>query len=159
MGVSSLNTRNPMVLVMEKEFENVRRLLLEYTRLHVRSLIIINICNVIFCLSMMINIPLLITTEILLNYFLNRSLRELHKECNLRQVGKIVFGEDPSYDIYDININDVYNSTRELSTMKGKLSQAIYNLRYFDKLYIIISSISLGWALIISLIGYIVSWR
>ena len=160
MGMSSLDTRNPMVIIMEKEFENVRKLLLQYTKLHVQTLIIVNICNVIFCLAMTFNIPLLIVTEIMLNMYLKNSLKTIHKECNLNQVGKIIFGEDATYNIYDINITDVYNSTRELSVMKGKITQFIDNLKYFNKLYIVMASLSVvGEILAIILRTFILKWR
>ena len=147
-SMSALNTLNPLVVVMEKEFEDTRKLLLQYTKLNVQSRIILNICNVILCLSMTFNIPLLIVTEILLNTFLTKSLKSIHKECNLNQVGKIVFGKGDNYDIYDVNESDVYNSTRKLSEMKGKISQAISDLKSFNKFYIEISSISLVWFIV-----------
>lgn len=160
MGVSSLNTRNPMVLIMEKEFESVRKLLLQYTKLHVQTLIIVNICNVIFCLCMTFNVPLLIVTEIMINKYLVNSLKTIHKECNLKQVGKIVFGEDANYNIYDINVTDVYNTTRELSVMKGKTSQFINNLKFCNKLYITMASLSLvGEILAFIIRNIILTWR
>ena len=143
IGASSLNTNNPMVIILEQEFESVRKLLVKYTRLYVQSMIIINICNVIFCLSALCNIPLLIFSEIVINMFMVKTLRKLHGECNLKQVGKIAFNQD--YDIYNVNITDVYNSTRQLSCMKGKLENIIYIISAIDKFYIIISIISLIW--------------
>jgi hypothetical protein len=143
---------NSMVIIMEKEFESVRKLLLEYTKLHVQSLIILNICNVIICLCALGNIPLLITTSILLNTFLRNTLKAIHKECNLKQVGKIMFGENGNYDIYDIKITDVYNTTRTLSSMKGKVEQSIHILRSFNKFYIITASISLVWGILVIII-------
>lgn len=151
-GISSLNTNNPMVIILEEEFENVRRLLMKYTKLHVESLIILNICNVIFCVSVLANIPLLIVSEIFLNMFMNNTIRKLHKECNLKQVGKIAFHQE--YDIYDININDVYKSTRELACMKGKLQNAIYVLEYIRRFYIIATIIALVWTILVLIISH-----
>lgn len=156
VGISGLNTNNPMVTIMETEFESVRRLLMEYTKLHVRSLICLNICNVIICLSVFCNIPYLIVTEIILNRYLINMLKEIHKECNLKQIGKILFDESP-YNIYDINTSDVYNTTRQLSTMKGKVSQSVNILKSFNKYYIISASICLGWVIIMFIIKLI--WR
>lgn len=151
-GISSLNTNNPMVIILEEEFENVRRLLMKYTKLHVESLIILNICNVIFCVSVLANIPLLIVSEIFLNMFMNNTIRKLHKECNLKQVGKIAFHQE--YDIYDININDVYKSTRELACMKGKLQNAIYVLESIRRFYIIATIIALVWTILVLIISH-----
>lgn len=159
VGISALNTNNPMVIIMEKEFEEVRKLLLEYTRLHVRSLIVLNICNVIMCLVALADIPLLIVTSIFLNRYLIVTLKNIHKECNLKRVGKIMFGEDITYDIYDVNEADVYNSTRILATMKGKVSQSIEILRSFNKFYIIAASISLVWGLIYLILNILFVWR
>lgn len=158
VGISSLNTNNPMVIIMEKEFETVRKLLIDYTRLHVRSLIVLNICNVILWTIGLCDIPLLIVSSIYLNRYLVVNLRMIHRECNLKQVGKIMFGEDASYNIYDINEVDVYNSTRELSKMEGRVSRSIETLKSFNKFYIIAASISLGWGLILLLIK-IFLWR
>lgn len=159
VGMSALNTKNPMVIILEKEFEEVRKLLMEYTRLHVRSLIVLNICNVIMCLVGLCNIPLLIVSSIFLNRYLVITLKTIHKECNLKKVGKIMFGEDITYDIYDINEADVYNSTRTLATMKGKISQSVEILRSFNKFYIIAASISLVWGLIFLIINILFVWR
>lgn len=144
VGMSSLNVNNPMVDIMEQEFELVRKLLLKYTKLHVRSLIIINICNVVLCLTGLINIPLLIVIEIMVNLFLIKTLRDIHKECNLNKVGKIYFGS--SYDVIDVNISDVYNTTRTLCKMKGKLESSIYIIEFINKMYIIAASINVVWA-------------
>lgn len=147
MGLSSLNVNNPMVTIMEHEFEEVRGRLMTYTKLHIQSLVIINICNVVICMCIFCNIPLLITTEIILNKFMRDTIKTIHKECNLKQVGKILFNDD-NYDIYDINESDVYNTTRLLSEMKGKVDQSIKLLRYFDKFCIIFASISLVWTIL-----------
>ena len=151
-GISSLNTNNPMVIILEEEFENVRKLLMKYTKLHVESLIILNICNVIFCVSVLANIPLLIVSEIFLNMFMNNTIRKLHKECNLKQVGKIAFHQE--YDIYDVNINDVYKSTRELACMRGKLQNAIYALEAIRKFYLIATIIALVWTILVLIISH-----
>ena len=156
VGLSSLNMNNPMVTVMENEFEQVRRLLLDYTKLHIKSLIILNICNVILCLSLL-NIPMLIVTEILINSYCNKTIKELHKECNLKKVGKILFGEENNYDIYDINESDVYNTTRMLSEMIGKASRNINILKAIDTLYIIMASLSLLNTIVIIVIKLL--WR
>ena len=144
VGMSSLNVNNPMVDIMEQEFEIVRKLLLKYTRLHVRSLIIINICNVLLCLTGLLDIPLLIVSEILVNTFLVKTLRDIHKECNLNQIGKIHFGS--SYDIVDVNVSDVYNTTRTLCKMKGKLESSIYIVEFINKMYMIAAIINIIWA-------------
>ena len=149
-GVSSLNTNNSMVIILEQEFENVRKLLMTYTRLHVQSLIIFNICATIFCLSVLGNIPLLVATLIFINLYMNNTLRKLHKECNLKQVGKIAFGQD--YDIYDVNISDVYYSTRELSCMKGKLQNAIYVIHILEKIFIVMAIIAVVWAILAAIV-------
>jgi len=151
-GISSLNTNNPMVIILEEEFENVRKLLMKYTKLHVESLIILNICNVIFCVSVLANIPLLIVSEIFLNMFMNNTIRKLHKECNLKQVGKIAFHQE--YNIYDVNINDVYKSTRELACMKGKLQNAVYVLEAIRKFYLIATIIALAWTILVLIISH-----
>lgn len=70
-----------------------------------------------------------------------------------------MFGEDITYDIYDINEADVYNSTRTLATMKGKISQSVEILRSFNKFYIIAASISLVWGLIFLIINILFVWR
>lgn len=155
MGLSSLNINNPMVTIMEHEFEEVRKRLMNYTRLHIQSLIIINICNVVICLCIFGNIPLLITSEIILNIFMKNTIENIHRECNLKQVGKILFNDD-DYDIYDINEADVYNTTRLLSEMKGKVDQSIKILKYFDRLCIIFASISLIWTMVIIILQLIV---
>lgn len=149
-GISALNTNNPMVTILEQEFESVRRLLMQYTKLHVQSLILINICNVIFCLSILCNIPLLIFSSIVINLFMSNTIKKIHAECNLKQVGKIAFHQD--YDIYDINIEDVYNSTRQLSCMKGKLYNIIYMLQAIDNFCVIATIIALIWIIISAIV-------
>lgn len=153
-GVSALNTNNPMVIILEDEFEKVRRLLMQYTKMHIETLVILNVCNIIFCISVMMNIPLLIMSEICVNLFMRDTLRKIHRECNLKQVGKIAFNQE--YDIYDVNINDVYNSTRELACMRGKLTNIIYMMNNIRKFYIISTIIALVWSIIILVIKYVI---
>jgi hypothetical protein len=147
MGISSLDSRNPMVVILEREFENVRKLLVEYTKLHVQAMILINVCNVIFCVSIMANIPLLIVSEICINVFMRNMLKKIHGECNLKQVGKIVFNQE--YDISNVRLEDVYNSTRELSCMKGKLYNVIYIIRTIERFCITATIITVAWSILL----------
>lgn len=141
IGVSSLNLDNKFVYIMEQEFRDTRHTLVLFTRKVIINMIIIAILNIISAIisfDFIEHIFLLSFSEI----FIWRILKKTAKETNLRHVDEIVFGED--YNIYKINEEDVYNTTRTLCRMRGVINgyDKLINCVLITHILITISSIA-----------------
>ena len=119
VGISSLNRNNPLVLIMEQEYEKTRHMLIDYTRKSVKSIIVIAILGFIASLISLIYLPSYLFLSIASIVYIYKTMKTTIQETELHRVGNILFGED--YDILKINEEDVYNSTRMLCRMQGVL--------------------------------------
>ena len=119
VGISSLNRNNPLVLIMEQEYEKTRQMLIDYTRKSVKSIIVIAILGFISSLISFIYLPSYLFLSIASIVYIYKTMKTTIQETELHRVGNILFGED--YDILKINEEDVYNSTRMLCRMQGVL--------------------------------------
>ena len=119
VGISSLNRNNPLVLIMEQEYEKTRQMLIDYTRKSVKSIIVIAIIGFISSLISFIYLPSYLFLSIASIVYIYKTMKTTIQETELHRVGNILFGED--YDILKINEEDVYNSTRMLCRMQGVL--------------------------------------
>lgn len=140
IGVSSLNMNNPFVLVMEKEYVATRKALVAYTRKSITVMVILSIIDIIagiFTGNYFLYSFMLISSDI----FLWITLKNTIRDTNLKKVNEIVFGED--YNIYKINEEDVYNTTRTLCTMRGNISgnNRLLNFNIMIHILIIVSTL------------------
>ena len=135
VGISSLNRNNPLVLIMEQEYEKTRQMLIDYTRKSVKSIILITIIGFISSLISFIYLPSYLFLSIASIVYIYKTMKTTIQETELHRVGNILFGED--YDILKINEEDVYNSTRMLCRMQGVLQGHL-------KLLNVITVVSIG---------------
>ena len=135
VGISSLNRNNPLVLIMEQEYEKTRQMLIDYTRKSVKSIILITIIGFISSLISFIYLPSYLFLSIASIVYIYKTMKTTIQETELHRVGNILFGED--YDILKINEEDVYNSTRMLCRMQGVLQGHL-------KLLTVITVVSIG---------------
>ena len=146
VGISSLNRNNPLVLIMEQEYEKTRQMLIDYTRKSVKSIIVITIIGFISSLISFIYLPSYLFLSIASIVYIYKTMKTTIQETELHRVGNILFGED--YDILKINEEDVYNSTRMLCRMQGVLQGHL-------KLLTVITVVSIG-SMTLSIIASII---
>ena len=146
VGISSLNRNNPLVLIMEQEYEKTRQMLIDYTRKSVKSIILITIIGFISSLISFIYLPSYLFLSIASIVYIYKTMKTTIQETELHRVGNILFGED--YDILKINEEDVYNSTRMLCRMQGVLQGHL-------KLLSVITVVSIG-SMTLSIIASII---
>ena len=146
VGISSLNRNNPLVLIMEQEYEKTRQMLIDYTRKSVKSIILITIIGFISSLISFIYLPSYLFLSIASIVYIYKTMKTTIQETELHRVGNILFGED--YDILKINEEDVYNSTRMLCRMQGVLQGHL-------KLLTVITVVSIG-SMTLSIIASII---
>lgn len=146
VGISSLNRNNPLVLIMEQEYEKTRQMLIDYTRKSVKSIIVITIIGFISSLISFIYLPSYLFLSIASIVYIYKTMKTTIQETELHRVGNILFGED--YDILKINEEDVYNSTRMLCRMQGVLQGHL-------KLLSVITVVSIG-SMTLSIIASII---
>ena len=146
VGISSLNRNNPLVLIMEQEYEKTRQMLIDYTRKSVKSIIVIAIIGFISSLISFIYLPSYLFLSIASIVYIYKTMKTTIQETELHRVGNILFGED--YDILKINEEDVYNSTRMLCRMQGVLQGHL-------KLLSVITVVSIG-SMTLSIIASII---
>ncbi len=135
VGVSSLNMNNPFVLVMEKEYVATRKALVAYTKKSIVVMIVLSIIDIlvgVLTKNYFLYGFVMLSTDI----FCWITLTHTITETNLKKVNEIIFGED--YNIYKVNEEDVYNTTRTLCTMRGNVLGNSRLLNYAILLHIVI---------------------
>lgn len=118
VGISSLNLNNPFVMIMEKEYRSTRTALVKFTR---KTIVMIFLFTIIDIILGILSKSIILMGLVLISFdcFTLITLSKTIKNTNLRKVDEIVFGEE--YNILAINESDVYNTTRTLCEMRGKI--------------------------------------
>lgn len=140
IGVSSLNMNNPFVLVMEKEYVATRKALVAYTKKSIVVMIVLSIIDIlvgILTKNYFLYGFVFISTDI----FCWLTLKTTITKTNLKKVNEIIFGED--YNIYKVNEEDVYNTTRSLCAMRGHVlgNSRLLNYAILTHIMIIVSTL------------------